>query len=216
MISYIQLLLKISLMTYNKGKMTIATIVLATFVITMYLTPAFGHEPGYRNDNWFNYNGDPEMCYLESELDNLTVDGSTGNGDDVETAVELSRAEYNTEITGLTIAPEDSNCGFNDIEVGAKGLGFLIMAQTATSVKWSNQDYAETEIDFATGYNWEIDSNECDWFHDKDIEYLANHEIGHALSLADHYGSGSVMNGSCDSAWASVDNDSETALEDRY
>ena len=207
-------------MTKNKVTRRTKTFVISTLIAvvitTMSLTPAFAHDPPYKNDYWFDFNGDPEICYLESELDNMTVDGSTGNGDDVETAVELSRAEYNSEINGLTIGPEDASCGWNSIEIGAKSLGWNIMAQEITSVKWSNQDYAESEVDFATGFDWGIGTNNCGIFDDKDPEWLANHEIGHSLSLGHHFGSGSVMNGSCDSAWASVDSDSESALEDRY
>lgn len=205
-------------MTKNNFKIRTTTLLMATaFIIgTMSLIPAYAHDPPYKNDYWFDYNGDPEICYLESQLDNMTVDGSTGNGDDVETAVELTRAEYNSEINGLTIDPEDSSCGWNSIEVGAKSLDWFVMAQEITSVKWSNQDYAESEVDFATGYNWGIGTNNCGIWDDKDPEWLANHEIGHSLSLAHHSGGGSVMTGSCDSAWASVDADSESALEDRY
>ncbi len=194
------------------------TFLLATaFVIsTISMTSAYAHNPPYEDDYWFNYNGDPEVCYLTSQLNGMTVDGSTNNASDVENAVELTRAEYNSEIDGLTIAADDGSCGYNSIEVGAKSLTWPILAQTTPSVNWSNGDYADREVDFSTNINWEINSNACDWLHDKDVEWLANHEFGHALSIDHHSGSGTVMDSGCHSDYASVDSESENALEARY
>lgn len=137
-------------------------------------------------------------------------------GNDVETAVELTRAEYNEEVDGLTIGAEPENCGFNNIEVGSQGLTWPALAQTLTPVHWVNGDYAQAEFDFSTNINWEIESNACDWFNDKDVEWLANHEFGHALSLGEHSGSDSTMYGACTSYWETVDSDTKAALENRY
>lgn len=54
----------------------------AVIISTISLTPAFADWPPYLpDDGWFNYNGDPDMCYLTSELNSMTVDDSTGNGE---------------------------------------------------------------------------------------------------------------------------------------
>lgn len=195
--------------------------VTAFIIGTMSLIPAYADNPPYRDAYWFNYNGDPEVCYLESELDDMDVDGSTGNGDDVETAVELTRAEYNSEVNGLTIAADDSSCSYNRIEVGAKDLSWNVLGQTALTAYWccgNFGQYAEMEFDFNdTDYDWAINNNACGWFDDKDVEWIANHEFGHTLSLAEHTGTDhSVMKGTCTSQWSGVQSVDESALEARY
>lgn len=190
--------------------------VFAVVISTISMTPAYADDPPYEDDNWFNFYGDPEVCYLTSQLNLMTVNGSTNMAADVEDAVELTRAEYNSKIDGLTIAADDGNCGYNSIEVGAKSLAWGVMAQTFPSVNWYTGDYADREIDFATGYDWATNSDACDWLNDKDVEWLANHEFGHALSIDHHSGSGTVMDSGCHSDYASVDSESEDALEARY
>lgn len=211
-------------MIKNNANKTIMTFLMvaaiATIITTMSIAPALAHNPPYRDSYWFDHDGDPEVCYLESELDDMTVDGSTGNGADVETAVELTRAEYNSEINGLTIAAEDSTCSYNYIEVGAKDIGLFAngVAQTVAYHPTPNlYDYAEVEVDFNdTWVDYEIGSDACDIWNDKDPEWIANHEFGHALSLGHHSGSGTVMDAGCHNDYASVDSESENALESRY
>ena len=78
-------------MTCNKRKTTttIATFVLATFVLTMSIPYAFADNPPNRNNYWYDYKGDPEVCYLESELDLMTVNGTTNQGSAVIAAVAI-------------------------------------------------------------------------------------------------------------------------------
>ncbi len=177
---------------------------------------AFTHNPPYKGDSWFDFNGDPEICHLETQYDLMTVGGEKDQNVAVEAAVELARAEYNREVNGLTIASEDTGCGWNAIEVGAKGLDWWVMAKTLVVVTWFNGDCAETEVDFATGYDWEINSNICDWTGDKDVEWIANHEIGHALGMGHHSNGDTVMSGGCNNDWQNVDSETENALEQRY
>ena len=206
----------------NAKHLTTTLIMVAVFAVTIStisLTSAFAHNPPYKDAYWFNHNGDPEVCYQESELNSMTVNGITGKGAAVKSEVEDTRAEYNSEIDGLTIAAEDSNCSYNRIVVGAKVLAFGRIAQDQTTASWPSPNinqYAESSVDFNTDTHWGVESNACDWFHDKDIEWLANHEFGHALSLKHHSGSGTVMNNGCHSDYASVDSESENALEARY
>lgn len=218
----IQDLLKV--MTYNnKEKRRAITVLMAmafAFAIVAITPTASADNPPYKYDKWFQYAGDPEVCYLESELNNLIVDGSTGNGQDVKNEVEDTRAHYNSVISGLTIAAEDNSCSYNRIEIGAKNLPFGVMAQDALTAYYIHPNFkqhAEHEIDFDTTHNWKVESNACDWFHDKDIEWLANHEFGHALSLNHHSGSDhSVMKSTCTSKYSAIQTADDSALEARY
>lgn len=213
-------------MTKNNIKILTRTILMTTafaFVIgTVSLIPTFADNPGYIHTTWFQYEGDPEMCYLESQLDDMTVDGSEDNGDSVETAVEATRSHYNTKIDGLTIAGEETSCSFNRIEVGAKNLGGYTLAQTQLTAYYPNpnyKQYAEMEIDFNTSYDWEINSLHCSIWDDKDVRWLANHEFGHALSLAHHTSwilDHSMMYGFCTDKWDAIQSVDEAALEARY
>jgi len=208
-------------MTYNKRKTTtIATFVLATFVLTMSIPYAFADNPPYKNNYWYDYKGDPEVCYLESELDNMTVNGTTNQGSAVIAAVELTRAEYNSKIDGLTIGAVDSTCSYNNIKVGARSLDFGIAAQAQLSAYYccgNNHEYAGHFVDFNTDIGWKTNNDECGFFDNKDIEWIANHEFGHALGL-DHHSGGfhSVMGELCSSAFAEVQPADKAALESLY
>jgi len=146
----------------------------------------------------------------------MTVDGDEDQNVAVVAALELTRAEYNGEVDGLTIGPDPTNCGWNQIEVGAKSLGWGEMARTQVVVTWSNGDYAESEFDFDTNHDWAIDNNRCDWFADRDVEWIANHEFGHALGMGHHSTGTTVMSEGCDNDWQNVDSQTENALEARY
>lgn len=189
-------------------------------IISISLIPAFAHNPGYINTTWFQFGGQPEMCYLEYQLKNLRVNGNTGNGDLVEAAVEATRIHFNSKIDGLTIDGEDNRCSFNRIEVGAKNLGWNVYAQTQLTAYYPNpnyKNYAEMEIDFNTSHNWEIDSLKCGFWDNKDPRLLANHEFGHALSLGHHAGyDHSMMNPGCTSKLDKIQSVDEAALEARY
>lgn len=134
--------------------------------------------------------------------------------------VEDTRSHFNSQISGLTIAAEDASCSYNRIEVGAKSLSWGVMAQAVLTAYWPTPNlyqYAEQEVDFATGYNWEVESNACDIWNDKDIEWLANHEFGHALSLGHHSGTDhSMMKDSCTSKYSAIQSVDDSALEARY
>lgn len=209
-------------MTCNKRKTTttIATFVLATFVLTMSIPYAFADNTPYRNNYWYDFQGDPEVCYLESELDNLTVNGTTNQGSAVIAAIELTRAEYNSKIDGLTIGAVDSTCSYNNIKVGAKSLSFGVAAQTQLSAYYCcgyNNEYAGNFVDFNTDFNWKTNNDECGLFVDNDIELIANHEFGHALGLGHHYGPNhSVMGEYCTSVFAEVQPADKAALEILY
>lgn len=213
-------------MTKNDIKIRTRTILMVSafaFVIsTVSLTPAFAHSPGYTHDVWFQYGGQPEMCYLEYQLKEMTVNGSTNNEDLVETAVEATRAHYNSKIDGLTIDGEYASCSFNRIEVGAKDLGWGINAMAQRTAYYPNPNYgqyAEMEIDFNTGKNWQINNLNCGAFDDLDPRWLANHEFGHALSLGHHSSvilNHSVMSYACTDNYDAIQPDDEAALEARY
>lgn len=211
-------------MTKNNAKHRTKILVMATtFAIligTIGLMPALADNTPYKDNYWFDYNGDPEVCYLESELDNLTVNGSTGNGTAFVTATELSRVEWNSEINNLTIAAEDTSCDYNKIVIGAMEVPGSYIAQTQLVAYWccsSYGQYAQQNFDFDLDTNWEIESNDCSVSNDKDPEYIANHEFGHALSLGHHSGSDhSVMKSSCSQKWSAVQQVDEDALELRY
>jgi len=205
----------------SQTKTLLMTTTLAVITITVGLTPVFADNPPFTDSYWFDYSGDPEVCYLETELNGPDITGGThNNGTDFVTATELSRAEYNSEIDGLTIAAEDSSCGYNKIEIGALSVPGSYIAQTVLVAYWccgNYGEYAEMEFDFDDDTNWEYNSNECDIWNDKDPEYIANHELGHALSLGHHTGTDhSVMKADCTQKWSAVQSVDETALETRY
>jgi hypothetical protein len=207
-------------MTEKKVKIRTKTILMASafaFVIgSMSILPAFAHNPPYKDLYWFSTE-DPELCFQLIQLNNLTVDGNTGQGTSVMNEVKVARDTINTAVTGLTIRDVGSSCDQSFVEVGAKSLGWFVMAQTQTTVVGSNNEYLEAEFDFATGYNWGIETDVCDWTDDKDPEWIANNELGHALSLAHHSGTDhSMMGGSCSGQWETIRSVDDSALETRY
>lgn len=205
----------------NVNPKVLMTIIIGILVISIGITPVFAHNPPYKDDYWFNNNGDPEICYLEYQLARLTVDNGSGNYQDVEDEVDDARQAYNSKVSGLTIAAEDDSCDYNRIEVGAKDLGWGVMAQAVLTAyyccSWSVYgQYAEQEFDLGTNYEWEVESDGCDWQVDKDIEWIANHELGHTLSLDHHSNGETTMSIGCDSDWGSIDSETDSALEARY
>ena len=198
---------------------TILAITFAFIISSMSLTPAFAHNPPYKDLYWFSTE-DPELCYLLDELNELKVDGNKNQGASVKAEVEDAKNIINSAVSGLTIRNQGTTCDQNFIEIGAQHLGFFVLAEARTTVHGSNNEYLESTIDFARGYNWGIDSDKtCSiWLWDeRDPQWLATHELGHALSLGGHGGSDhSMMKEYCTSKWSTIQTVDDSALEVRY
>ena len=87
--------------------MTTKTTKTITFAILAALTIGIGTAPtalaAAGTVESYYWQGDPATCYNTGSLDNMTVGGSTGHGDDVETELNVTISAYNVEMNQITI-----------------------------------------------------------------------------------------------------------------
>jgi len=203
-------------MTY-KTKKTI------TFAILAALTIGVGTAPtalaGDGTVEAYYWQADPATCYNTGSLDNMTVDGSTGNGADVETELEVTVGTYNAEMNQITIIGNTWwNCNFSThFDVASEDMADSNDLASEYS-HFTSTAMSQSEIRFNTDQNWGTSTNSCNSSSNLDIEWVMNHEFGHGIGLKHHVHStpNSVMHDECDSIIANLQTVDDTAIDIHY
>ena len=195
----------------------ISIIAILVLVVT-FSTPMVFAGAGTVEDYWWKV--DTGMCYNTSSLDDMTVDGSTGNGSGVITETEKSRAAYNVEMNGITINGNSwVNCHGRHFDVAsANHVNDRVLAWEITYTDWlDSESITQSEIRFNTDHDWGTDSNSCSK-SDLDIEWVFNHEMGHGIGLKHHMHNptNSVMHASCNAVLANLQAVDATAIDIHY
>lgn len=203
----------VSLMTSKTQ--TTSIIALSALIVAFVLPNAFA---GIGTVESYYWQSDTDMCYSESSLDNLNFEDSTGNGDDVIDAMELSRATFNSEMNGIDIGAHGwFSCFNNHFDVQSQDLGVEggTIAQEVTITVGDR--ITQSEIRFDDEEGWGNNSNGCSQ-GDIDVEWVMNHEMGHGIGLKhhDHSSVNSMMNWSCNAKYSAFQSVDSTAVDIHY
>lgn len=186
-------------------------------MITFSMPSASASAGTVENTYW---QADPRMCYNTSELQTLDFEDSTsGNYDAIKLELDDAVSEYNTGMGTRTILAHTGTCPQGSIHVGTDNLGsWGSIASTTLSENPSDATkaiYAYT--DFNTQQGFGDDSNTCN-SGDIDIEWIMNHELGHAVGLNHHWHlyASSTMHNYCTDKYNALQSVDTTALGIRY
>jgi hypothetical protein len=190
------------------------------FAVGLFTIPAVDASAG-TVENYF-WQNNPGMCYKTSSLDNMNVDGTTGQGSTVETEFEKARTLFNNNMDNITInADSSANCSATyRIEVSSDDMASGVMGSELSS--WGSDATVMTKsvIKFNTDMSWKVGTGGCST-SDADIKYIANHELGHGTGLKHHgahaHGSvNSMMHKTCNDKLNTLQSVDKTALDLKY
>lgn len=199
------------------NKTTTSIIALSALIVTFAMPGAFAGAGTVENYYW---QSDPEVCYT-SQLDDIDIDGSTGNQSTVETELDKIPGNFNPDMGSRNIDSDDGSCpSIHYINMESEALGnFGYTALTSVWVYSSDTTKMHhTVIEFTTDRGFGSDVNVCA-NQNKDIEWTGNHEMGHSVGLKHHFHlftNDSVMEPNCVSSWAAVQSLDATALDIKY
>ena len=114
---------------------------------------------------------------------------------------------------------DSGTCPQQSINVGKADHGWWGTIAATTLYAYSNDDtrafYAD--IDFNSQQGFGDDSNTCN-SGDIDIEWIMNHELGHAVGLNHHwhFTPDSTMHNYCDGEYDTLQSVDQTALDIKY
>ncbi len=192
-------------------------IAISALFVTLGLPSAFASAGTVENTYWQQ---DPRMCYLSTELDTLDFEGDTSNNSAaIEGELDQSVSIYNTHMDDADLLADSGTCPQQSINVGKADLGWWGTIAATTLYAYSNDDtralYAD--IDFSSQQGFGDDSNTCN-SGDIDIEWIMNHELGHAVGLNHHwhFTPDSTMHNYCDGEYDTLQSVDQTALDIKY
>jgi len=192
-----------------KTSMILSTTVIALLAVMLAPSDAFAnHTPWYGGS--ILPNGDAGMYFHCSTLNSLKVDGDTSNNCwKVTNEVEDSMSTYSNLGNDIDLTTTST---FTDHIVYAANLGSYTVLAEATYPS-STGDYVRynTLMSFKT-------SGSCSWWSGYNLEWVANHELGHTVGLAHQNTSGenSVVVPNCASSWSTVQSHDDAVLDYKY
>lgn len=193
---------------------TKAIIAFVALIVTASVPSAFA-TPGQVES--YYWQTDPELCFNDDQLDDITLDGSQGEHSAIRGEVNQAVGRYQAAMDDQDIRYADNNCTSRYIIVGSDAMGSWGYTAT-TSSYYSGSQFSKAIIEFNTDKTFGDDTNTCT-SSIKDIEWVAMHEIGHAVGLKHHWHmfySHSVMDPFCNTTWATISSVDDTALNIHY
>lgn len=209
-------------MTYKNTK----TILFASLVAASLLLVPLGTNNAYaehdlEEDNPFTSGaggGTQSICLDLNEMDNVDVNGSTGNWFTIFNAADNALDMYDDDTVMDLTRTYASNCSSSANKMGSDS-----HTASVQGVEWDinagqNSHYVVMELN--TSRDWSTSST-CKWFQDMNPEYIYNHEMGHFAGL-DHTdlwwtsNSHSIMKPSCNSEFDDVKTDDITQINGFY
>jgi hypothetical protein len=198
---------------------------MSAIMLSFSMSAAFAHDTPSTEKYW--QNGSFVVCYINGELDDLSMDGSTGK--EVEFKNEFNdsldhydaQSEFSLSVTTTSVSTVGSCASSNVAQVGKYNDGWYgNLAEVTYSSYISGTDYYyKKTLDYNTEKDFGEESNTCNW-DDWDPEWTMNHEFGHILGLMHHdhwpYADNSVMDHYCNSEWASLGQDDKDTLDNYY
>lgn len=199
----------------NLKSSTLLAITMTVLVVGISSSVAYADHPLDVIGTWSNGIG-TDVCYDTNELNNISIGGTWNHATEIKKELDDARAEWNNQVSTFALW-KDSSCISSDQWVGSANLG-LFGDLAVTYISTSGGNLVDTDTDFNTQKQFEIESNTCNWW-DWDIEWVANHEFGHWVSF-DHStatsNTHSVMKGNCVTGWADVQSADASQLDDLY
>ena len=200
-------------MTMTSITQKTSIIALSALIVAFAMPSAFAGAGTVEAYYWQN---NPRFCNVTGELSTLgTLSQITAELDD-------SRATYNAEMNGITINAHNGSCSTNVIINGAYDMGWWSTILAQNTATWVHPLPAVNSldvqfIDFNNAKPFAIESNSCSWTG-FDIEWVMNHELGHAVGLKhhDHNPAESIMDPTCDAKWEALQTVDKTAIDIKY
>ena len=189
---------------------TTSIIALSTLIIAFSIPNASATPVSIENHYWHT---DPEFCYT-SELNSIEIDGSTGRQSVVETELDKVADTYNDALNSIGSSIDirdniDDSCPsiyYISHESASLGqYGYTAQADTRPVPGQPTKIHHST-IEYTTDRGFGSDVNVCT-HNNKDIEWIANHEVGHSFGLKHHWHffyDHSVMRPWCSSIYSDV------------
>ncbi len=199
-------------------KTTTSIIALSALIVAFSIPNVLATAVSVENYYWQN---DPEFCYT-SELNSIEIDGSINQRSVVETELDKVADTYNDALDNISssidVRDDDGSCPsvyYISHESAALGQYGSSAQERTWTVSGQPTKIHHSLIEYTTDRGFGSDVNVCS-NNNKDIEWIANHEVGHSFGLKHHWHvfyDHSVMRPWCSSILSDVQSADEIALD---